>query len=159
LVYISDEGHHPSTYYHRVLKKMTDPRRPWRHLEWIRIVDFYHACGYLQQLADTIFGAGAEAQKWAKEMRRVLKTKSDGVARVLKSASALRRGRGLCGPIKAYDKAYAWADANWLSIGPIYRSKKILHFVPTHDPHKVIFSIVTIRVLRSNVFRYPPHPG
>jgi hypothetical protein len=49
-----------------------------------------------------------------------------------------------------------WADANWLSIGPIYRSKKILHFVPTHDPHKVIFSIVTIRVLRSNVFRYPP---
>src|SRR5688572_27654949 len=52
----------------------------------------------------------------------------------------------------------SWADANWLSIGPICRSKKILHFVPTHDPHKVIFSIVTIRVLRSNVFRYPP-PG
>src|SRR5688500_2612890 len=42
--------------------------------------------------------------------------------------------------------ALLWADANWLSIGPIYRSKKILHFVPTHDPHKVIFSIVTIRV-------------
>ena len=75
LVYISDEGHHPSTYYHRVLKKMTDPRRPWRRLEWIRIVDFYHACQYVQQLADAIFGAGPEAQKWAKEMRRVLKTK------------------------------------------------------------------------------------
>src|SRR5262245_52125733 len=49
LAYVSDEGHHPSTYYHQVLKKMVDPRRPWRRLEWIRIVDFYHACGYVQQ--------------------------------------------------------------------------------------------------------------
>jgi hypothetical protein len=41
LVSGSDEGHHPSTYYHRVLKKMVDPRRPWRALQWIRVVDFY----------------------------------------------------------------------------------------------------------------------
>jgi hypothetical protein len=80
LVYVSDEGHHPSTYYHQVLKKMVDPRRPWRQLEWRRIVDFYHACQYVQQLADTIFGAGAEAQNWAKAMRHMLKTKADGVA-------------------------------------------------------------------------------
>ena len=64
LVYVTDEGHHPSTYYHHVLKHMTDPRCPWRCLEWIRVVDFYHACGYVQQLADTIFGSGAEAQSW-----------------------------------------------------------------------------------------------
>lgn len=108
LVYVSDEGHHPSTYYHRVRKKMVDPRRPWRVLEWIRIVDFYHACGYVQQLADTIFGAGEVAQNWAKAMRHVLKTKADGVARVLKSASALRRSRGLCGQAKLYDKAYRY---------------------------------------------------
>jgi hypothetical protein len=108
LVYVSDEGHHPSTYYHRVLKKMVDPRRPWRVLEWVRIVDFYHACGYVQQLADTIFGAGDVAQNWAKAMRHVLKTKADGVARVLKSASALRRSRGLCGQAKLYDKAYRY---------------------------------------------------
>jgi len=49
LASVSDEGHHPSTYYHQVLKKMVDPRRPWRRLEWRRIVDFYHACGYVQQ--------------------------------------------------------------------------------------------------------------
>jgi hypothetical protein len=49
LVYVSDEGHHPSTSYHQVLKKMVDPRRPWRRLEWRRIVDFYHAGGYVQQ--------------------------------------------------------------------------------------------------------------
>src|SRR5687768_5268149 len=47
------------------------------------------ACGYVQQLADTIFGAGDAAQQWAKERRHVLKTKADGAARVLKSASAL----------------------------------------------------------------------
>lgn len=29
-----------------------------------------------------MFGAGAEAQNWAKEMRHVRKTKVDGVARV-----------------------------------------------------------------------------
>ena len=49
LVYVSDEGHHPSTYDHQVLKKMVAPRRPWRRLAWRRIVDFYHACGYVQQ--------------------------------------------------------------------------------------------------------------
>ncbi len=66
LVYVTDEGYHPSDYYHSMLKKMIDPRRPWRCLEWIRIVDFYHACQYIQQLAETTFGAGAEAQSWAK---------------------------------------------------------------------------------------------
>jgi hypothetical protein len=108
LVYVTDEGHHPSTYYHRVLKKMVDPRRPWRVLEWIRIVDFYHAGQYVQQLADAIFGAGDVAQSWAKEMRHVLKTKADGVTRLLKSASALRRSRGLCGQAKLYEKAYRY---------------------------------------------------
>ena len=66
LAYVRDEGYHPSTYYHEVLKKMVDPRRPWRPLEWTRIVDFYHASEYVQKLADTIFGMGAEAQAWAR---------------------------------------------------------------------------------------------
>jgi len=108
LVYVSDEGHHPSSYYHRVLKKRVDPRRPWRVLEWVRSVDFYHAGQYVQQLADTMFGAGEVAQNWAKEMRHVLKAKADGVARVLKSASALRRSRGLCGQAKLDEKAYRY---------------------------------------------------
>src|SRR5919202_1241851 len=48
LAYVSDEGHHPCMYYRQVLQHMVDPRRPWRRLEWIRIVDFYHVCGYVQ---------------------------------------------------------------------------------------------------------------
>ena len=62
----------------------------------------------MQQLADTIFGAGDEAQHGAKKRRHVLKTKADGAARVLKSASALRRHRGLFGQAKLYDKAYRY---------------------------------------------------
>jgi hypothetical protein len=105
LAYGTDEGYHPSEYYPSVLKKRIDPRRPWRRLEGIRIVDCYHACQYIQQLADLLFGAGAEAQRWATQRRHVLKTKADGVARVLQSASALRRRRGLGGQAQAYNKA------------------------------------------------------
>jgi hypothetical protein len=107
-VYVSDEGPHPSSYYPGVLKKRVDPRRPWRVLPWIRIVDCYHAGQYVQQLADTIFGATDEAQHWAKEMRHVLKSKADGVSRLLQSASALRRHRGLCGQATLYDQAYRY---------------------------------------------------
>jgi hypothetical protein len=108
LVYVSDDGYHPSHYYHHVLKKMQDPKRPWHTLEWIRIVDYYHACLYLKQLAEAIFGAGPPAQGWAKKMRKSLKTQSNGITRVLQSASALRRQHGLCGKAADYDRAYAY---------------------------------------------------
>ena len=71
---------------------MADPRRPWRCLEWIRIIDYYHACQYIQQLADTIFGGRDGSAAGAKKMRKQLKTQVNGVARVLQSASALRAG-------------------------------------------------------------------
>jgi hypothetical protein len=150
LVYVTDEGHHPSTYYHRVLKKMVDPRRPWRVLEWIRIVDFYHACGYVQQLADTIFGAGDVAQNWAKAMRHVLKTKADGVARVLKSASALRRSRGLCGQTKLYDKAYGYIKkrTQWMRYALYKRQRLPLGSGITEAACKLVF---TQRLKRSGM--------
>ena len=106
LVYVSDDGYHPSAYSHRVLKQMTAPRRPWRPREWIRIVDDYHACLYMTQLADALFGPGAKDQAWAHQMRQRLKTPSDGITRVLQSASALRRQHGLWGNPKSYDQAY-----------------------------------------------------
>jgi hypothetical protein len=142
LVYVSDEGHHPSTYYHQVLKKMVDPRRPWPQLAWIRIVDFYHACGDVQQLADTIFGAGAEAQPWAQAMRHVLKTKADGVARVFKSASALRRRRGLCGPAKLSHQAYRYIKkrTRWMRYHLYKRQKRPLGSGITEAACKVVFT-------------------
>jgi hypothetical protein len=59
-------------------------------------------------------------------MRQVLKTKADGVARMLKSASALRRGRGLCGPAKSYNTAYTYLKkrSRWMRYA-IYRRQKL----------------------------------
>ena len=150
LAYVSDEGHHPSTYYHQSLKKMVDPRRPWRQLEWIRIVDFYHASQYVQQLADTIFGTGDEAQQWAKAMRHVLKTKADGVSRVLKSASALRRSRGLGGPVKLYEKAYRYIKrrTQWMRYHLYKRQKLPLGSGITEAACKIVF---TQRLKRSGM--------
>ena len=108
LAYISDDGYHPSDYYHRVLQQMTDPKRPWRTLEWIRIVDYYHACLYIKQLADALFGSSPQGWAWAKQMRKHMKTRSDGITRVLQSAAALRRQHGLWGQAKDYDQAYAY---------------------------------------------------
>jgi hypothetical protein len=108
LVYISDDGYHPSDYYHSILKEMHDPQRPWCLLTWIRIVDYYHACLYIQELAEALFGTAPKGRAWAKQMRQQLKTRSDGITRVLQSATALRRQHGLWGKPKAYEHAYAY---------------------------------------------------
>lgn len=108
LVYVSDDGYHPSDYYHNVLKTMQDPKRPWCSLTWVRIVDYYHACLYIQQLAEVLFGPALKGRVWAKQMRKHLKTQSDGITRVLQSAGALRRQHGLWGKAKDYDQAYAY---------------------------------------------------
>jgi hypothetical protein len=116
LVYVSDDGYHPSDYYHSVLKKMPDPKRPWCQLTWIRIVDYYHACLYIQQLAEALFGSTPKGHAWAKQMRQHLKIKSDGITRVLQSASTLRRQQGLGGQPKDYDQAYAYLQkrTHWM---------------------------------------------
>jgi hypothetical protein len=108
LVYVSDDGYHPSDYYHTVLKTMPAPKRPWCQLTWIRIVDYYHACLYIQQLAEALFGSTPKGRAWAKQMRQHLKTTSDGITRVLQSAGALRRQHGLWGKAKDYEQAYAY---------------------------------------------------
>lgn len=150
LVYVTDEGYHPSDYYHRVLKKMVDPRRPWRTLEWRRIVDYYHACGYVQQLAEAIFGTGSAAQEWAKAMRHTLQTKVGGVSRVLQSASGLRRGRGVCGAAKAYDQAYGYLKkrSQWMQYQRYRRQKLPIGSGITEAACKVVF---TQRLKRSGM--------
>ena len=142
LVYVTDEGYHPSEYYHQVLKQMIDPRRPWRTLEWRRVVDYYHACGYVQQLADAIFGAGTAAQRWAKEKRHVLKTQRGGVSRVLKSASGLRRGRGLSGTVKSYDQAYGYLKkrSQWMQYQSYRRQRLPIGSGITEAACKVVFT-------------------
>jgi hypothetical protein len=71
-------------------------------------VDYYHACLYIKQLAEALFGAAPKGHAWAKQMRKHMQTTSDGITRVLQSAAALRRQHGLWGTPKDYDQAYAY---------------------------------------------------
>ena len=142
LAYVTDEGYPPSGYYHQVLKNMVDPRRPWRRLNWIRIVDFYHAAQYVQQLGEAIFGAGTAASHWAHEMRQTFKAKPDGVSRGLKSASALRRSRGLRGQATLYHQAYRYLKTRtqWLRYHLYKRQKLPLGSGITEAACKIVFT-------------------
>lgn len=150
LVYVTDDGYHPSDSSHRVLQKMPDPRRPWRSLEWIRIIDYYHACQYVQQLADVIFGPGTESQCWAKRMREQLKTRANGVARVLQSAAALRHKRGLRGQAKVYEQASAYLKkrSRWMRYQSYRRQHVPIGSGITEAACKIVF---TQRLKRSGM--------
>jgi hypothetical protein len=92
LHYVSDGGHEPTRYFRRVLCKLCDPRRPGRLLAWTRVIDFYHACGYITKMSEAVCGPLASASGWARKMRHWLRDKRNGVFRVLHSAAALRSG-------------------------------------------------------------------
>jgi hypothetical protein len=107
LAYITDAGHHPSEYFDGVLSRMEHPRHPGRLLEWVRIVDYYHACGYLARLAELLFPNPRDAQVWQRRMRRWLKDEPNAVYRILHSAAKLRHDRPLRGKAaRDYRKAY-----------------------------------------------------
>jgi len=95
LAYVTDGGWHPTDYYARVLRKLEDPRRPGHRLVWERVIDFYHAAGYVWQLAEALFGDTASGRGWARRMRRWLREEPQGVTRVLQSAAYQRNQRQL----------------------------------------------------------------
>jgi hypothetical protein len=90
LHYVADGGHEPTRYFRQVLRKLCDPRHPGRLLRWTRVIDFYHACGYITKMSEAFFGQVASATGWARKMRHWLRDKRNGVFRVLHSAAALR---------------------------------------------------------------------
>jgi hypothetical protein len=55
LVYVTDAGYHPTTYFEEVLTAMENPHRPGECLQWMWIVDFYHAAEYVGKLAQLLF--------------------------------------------------------------------------------------------------------
>lgn len=90
LHYVTDGGHEPTRYFREVLRKLCDPRRPGRLLTWTRVIDFYHACGYITKMSEALFHSAVRATSWARKMRHWLRDKRNGVFRVLHSAAALR---------------------------------------------------------------------
>jgi hypothetical protein len=96
LVYLSDGGQTPEGYYQEVLRKMRDPGRAGGRLVWQRVLDYYHAAGYVAKLAEALFGEGWQAEQWSGRMRRVLK-QAGGLTRLLQSASYHRNQQRLSG--------------------------------------------------------------
>ena len=85
LVYVTDAGDHPKKYYQQVLRHMADPWRPGQTLAWQWVLDFWHACGYVNKLAEGLFG-NVKALGWFRKWRRWLRDRGQGVANVLRSA-------------------------------------------------------------------------
>jgi hypothetical protein len=110
LAYITDGGNLQTRYYRRVLQRMSDPHHPGRRLRWRWVIDYYHASGYITQLAEALFSEAREGASWARKMGRWLKEKPRGIYRVLHSAAALRRRRIIVSAAKReqYRTAYAY---------------------------------------------------
>lgn len=111
LQYITDGGHHPKEYYQKVLRSMPDPWRPGHRLSWQWVVDFWHACGYVHNLAAALFGEGAKADKWFRKWRRWLRDRHQGVAQVVRSA--MWHYNNGCKLSKAKEKLY-WTAYRYL---------------------------------------------
>jgi hypothetical protein len=109
LAYITDKGWAPEDYYQRVLRKMKHPREG-KPLAWEWVLDFYHVCGYIGQIADALFGAetGAAAQ-WFAKMRHWLRERRQGAAQVARSATQLLDRRKMTKAQRAaFWKAYCY---------------------------------------------------
>src|ERR1700733_1025480 len=87
LVYVTDAGYHQTTYFAEVLNQLENPRCAGQRLEWLWIVDYYHAASYVTRLADVLFTEEKTRQAWARRMRQLLRDKDRGVIRVLHSAA------------------------------------------------------------------------
>jgi hypothetical protein len=88
LCYVTDAGDNETTYYDKVLRRMKHPSSG-ATLEWIRVVDYYHASERIWTMAELLFGKGQRSTAWARKMQKWL-LKPGGVNRVLHSAAALR---------------------------------------------------------------------
>ena len=85
LAYLTDAGFHPNDYYLRVLRHLANPWQPGKKLIWQWIVDFWHACGYVNKLAESLFGNGVRAWGWFRKWRHWLRDREQGLANVLRS--------------------------------------------------------------------------
>jgi hypothetical protein len=105
LCYVTDAGDNETGYYETVLRRMKHPRTSER-LEWVRVLDYYHASQRLWTMAEALFGSGSSAKGWVKRMKKLL-VKPNGIRRVLNSAAVLRSRCGLKGKTrKEFDTAY-----------------------------------------------------
>jgi hypothetical protein len=107
LCYVTDAGDNETAYYEQVLRRFRHPRTG-EGLEWIRVVDYYHASERVWAMGELLFGKGRRSAAWVRKMQRWL-LKPGGANRVLHSAAALREQYGLRGQRRAeFRRAYAY---------------------------------------------------
>ena len=143
LAYITDGGDHPRNYYQRVLKHMADPWRPGKKLTWQWVVDFWHACSYVSQLADALFGQGAKAKKWFAKWRRWLRDRDQGVTQVVRSAMWHCNNRKLSAPrMEAFQKAYRYLRKHtvWMGYANYRRQGMPIGSGVTEAACKIVFA-------------------
>jgi hypothetical protein len=183
LAYITDGGALQTRYYRRVLQRMRDPHHPGRRLRWQWVIDYYHASGYITQLAEALFSDARAGASWARKMGRWLKEKPRGIYRVLHSAAAIRRRRIIVSAAKReqYRTAYAYLRKRmrWLDYSGYRRDHLPIGSGVTEAACKTVFTqrlkqsgmtwtveggrwVVDLRVIHlSGVWRevYQSYPG
>ncbi len=87
LVYLTDAGYHPTQYFREVLQRMDNPRVPGQRLQWLWIIDFYHAASYVRNWRRCCSAKRKQQYAWARRMRHLLRDEARGVQRVLGSAA------------------------------------------------------------------------
>jgi len=118
LAYPSDGGHHPREFFRRVLSRTADPWRPGRFLPWAWTPDFFHACGHLWTVAESLFGTSAAGWAWVRRMRHRLRDRTGGVANILRSATQQENRRQMTrGRREEYGTAYRYLrrHARWMT--------------------------------------------
>jgi hypothetical protein len=82
-----------------------------KRLEWLWIVDYFHASQRLTTMAEALFRAGRDASAWAERMRKLLK-KPNGPFKVLHAAAALKARHPMTNARrKEFDQAYNYLRA------------------------------------------------
>lgn len=149
LAYVTDKGQAQDDYYRRVLRRMEDPRRPGRRLEWEWVLDFFHVCGYLGKLAEALFGV--RGQRWGARMRQWLRQRRHGVAQILRSAMQHYNRRQLSPAAeKEFWKAYRYLrrHGRWMDYARYRREGLPLGSGVTEAACKTVF---TQRLKRSGM--------
>ena len=107
LCYVTDAGDNETAYYEKVLRRLKHPRTGEK-LEWIRVVDYYHASERIWKMAELLFGPGQRSASWARKMQKWL-LKPGGINRVLHSAAAFRELYRLAGTkLREFRTAYRY---------------------------------------------------
>jgi hypothetical protein len=107
LCYVTDAGDNETAYYEKVLRRLKHPRTG-EELEWIRVVDYYHASERVWAMGELLFGKGQRSAAWVRKVQRWL-LRPGGANRVLHSAAAVREQYGLRGKGRAeFQRAYRY---------------------------------------------------